>query len=104
MIELLKVNCLDDYGDRKSFYGKCAAIVSNEETDKNTYLLSYDTIVCYVDEAGKVHRTWSGYSATTMRHINAFLRYCGINEGGKAFWDALPVEALPSKVFVRQLL
>lgn len=77
---------------RKSFGGKAVAI-----KDGNTvYLQSYDTIVGFVRN-GNFHRTWDGYSATTMRHVNAFLAYCSVDGGGKAWWESLPIEKLPTE-------
>jgi len=67
---------------RKSFYGKARVIVDGgTET-----LVSYTTKVIRRDAGGTLHRLWSGWSATTGRHIAAF---CGMN---KKAWDALPVE------------
>ena len=40
---------------------------------------------------GNFERLWSGYSATTMRHINSFIDTFGTNGGGKAWWDKLAV-------------
>jgi hypothetical protein len=73
------------YDRAKSFYGKAKVI----ETDGETLLQSYDTIVCKIDKSGKFVRMWSGYSATTMRHINSFIEMFGIEGGGKKWWDAL---------------
>ena len=72
---------------RKSFYGK--AIVN--EMNGGYSLRSYDTTACFTDGDGKIHKLWDGYSATTMRHINAFLAFVGVDGGGKEWWDALPV-------------
>lgn len=74
---------------RKSFYGKASV---SEKENGAAALRSYETTVCSIDESGKFHRHWSGYSVTTMRHVNAFLSYYGIEGGGKSWWDALPVE------------
>lgn len=71
----------------KSFYGKAKVI----EKDGETLLQSYDTIVCKIDKSGEFVRKWEGYSATTMRHIDAFIEMVGISGGGKKWWDALPV-------------
>lgn len=73
---------------RKSFYGKAKVIEMNGET----LLQSYDTTVCKIDKSGEFVRMWEGYSATTMRHVNAFIKMFGISGGGKKWWDALPVE------------
>ena len=76
------------YDRVKSFYGKAKII----ETDGETLLQSYATTVCKIDKSGEFVRMWSGYSVTTMRHINAFIEMFGIPGGGKKWWDALPVE------------
>jgi hypothetical protein len=75
------------YDNRKSFYGKARVI----ENDGETLLQSYDTIVCKIDRAGNFKRLWSGYSMTTMRHVNSFLDHFGIAGGGKSWWDNLEV-------------
>ena len=78
--------CLDG---RKSFYGK--AIV--HKTDEGTFVLqSYETCVGEIDRSRKFHRLWDDYSATTMRHVNSFLKYYLVPGGGKKWWNSLPVE------------
>ena len=74
---------------RKSFYHK-AVVIERENGDRE--LQSYNTIVCRVHN-GNFERLWNGYSATTMRHVNSFLDYCGIPGGGKAWWDEQKVGA-----------
>lgn len=56
--------------NRKSFYGKAVAFHFDNGTD---VLRSYNTIVAVRDANGNVYRTWDGWSATTGRHIAAFL-------------------------------
>lgn len=71
---------------RKSFYGKAKVIATGDEIS----LKSYDTIVCCWNEKYKTFtKIWNGYSATTMRHINCFLRYIGFMCGGKKWWMSL---------------
>ena len=78
----------------KSFYGKAKVV-----WDLNGYTLySYSTPVIHLDDKGRVVRYWHGYSATTMRHINAFMdEYFtrnirpGVRVGGKAWWEKLPM-------------
>ena len=77
--------------DRKSFYGKAKVI----ECKEGRYLQSYDTLVCFVSYGGSFEKLWDGYSATTMRHINAFMRFIGWNVGGKKWWDSLEVWEKP---------
>lgn len=76
----------------KSFYGK-AKIIETENGEK--VLQSYNTFVCRITAAGRFVRMWGGYSATTMRHVNSFLSFYDMNGGGKAWWNALPVEEKP---------
>ena len=72
---------------RKSFYGK-ALVIELENGD--ILLRSYETIVARIRN-GRFERLWSGYSVTTMNHINAFIALFGINGGGKAWWTSLEV-------------
>lgn len=72
---------------RKSFYGKAVVF---EKDNGEKILQSYNTEVCKIT-SGEFVRLWSGYSATTMCHVNSFLQRFGIPGGGKAWWDALPV-------------
>lgn len=76
------------YDRAKSFYGKANIIEENGEV----ILQSYDTFVCMINKRGAFVRLWGGYSATTMRHINVFIKMFGIEGGGKKWWDALPIE------------
>lgn len=74
--------------NRKSFYGK--ALIGAE--NGRDVLYSYGVNVCAYDrKAGTFTRIWDGYSFTTMRHINAFCAFCGIDGGGKTWWDKLEV-------------
>lgn len=76
---------LQPTNNRKSFYGKAKVI---EKDNGDIELQSYNTIVARIHN-GKFERLWSGYSMTTMNHINSFLDAFGIDGGGKAWWDAL---------------
>lgn len=80
---------LEPIDNRKSFYGKCKVI---EMEDGTKILKSYNTYVCKIDPDGTFHRTWAYYSFTTMRHINAFIDYYGIEGEGKKWWNNLPCE------------
>lgn len=79
---------LNPNDSHKSFYGK--AVV--REFEHAFVLISYKTPVVAVDKSGKIHRLWNGYSATTMRHVNAFMADMKILQGGKTWWTALPCE------------
>ena len=73
---------------RKSFYGKATVI---EKDNGEKVLQSYNTKVCKITSTGEFVRLWSGYSATTMRHVNSFLNLFNLSGGGKAWWDAQTV-------------
>lgn len=78
---------LPNVGDRrKSFYGK-AHVIESESGER--FLQSYNTIVCCISKAGELVKMWDGYSPTTMRHINSFLRFFNMPGGGKPWWDKL---------------
>lgn len=83
----MKTFTINPTDGRKSFYNK-ATVIDHENGIFE--LKSYDTIVARITN-GKFERLWSGYSATTMRHINSFIDYFGISGGGKAWWESLEV-------------
>lgn len=76
-------------GREKSFYGKAKVI---EQDNGEKVLQSYNTQVCKITSNGEFVRMWSGYSVTTMRHVDSFLSFYGINGGGKSWWNAQPVQ------------
>lgn len=59
---------------QKSFYGKARVTVYS---DGSKVLASYSTDVARIDANGNVFRLWTGWSATTGKHIAAF---CGLNK------------------------
>jgi hypothetical protein len=67
---------------QKSFYGKAKVI----EKNGSKLLQSYNTIVCGIDNNGRFSRYWAGESATTMRHVNSFLRLFGVAGVGVKWW------------------
>lgn len=71
--------------NEKSFYGKARIIAEN---GVNT-LISYATRVCKIDIDGNFVKLWDGYSATTMRHINAFRETYGLAPISKKQWENL---------------
>lgn len=74
---------------RKSFYNKAKV---TEFDDGRAVLRSYNTDVCEVRN-GVFRRLWSGESATTMRHVNAFCDLYGIDGGGVAWWREQPIKS-----------
>ena len=85
--------------DKASFHGKAKII----ETAGAFYLLSYQTIVCKVDKATRDFvRFWDGESATTTRHINAFLQDMKINGGGLSWWRKQDIK--PEDAFVQDVM
>ena len=78
---------LSPINGRKSFYNKAYVEFMSDGT---LVCYSYNTPVARW-KSGKFERLWDDYSATTMNHINSFAAYCGINKGGKKWWDSLEV-------------
>lgn len=72
---------------QKSFYKK--AII--RQIGRVATLYSYGTPVIRRNRDGSFTRLWAGYSATTMRHINAFLDHYGAAGMSKAEWLRMPV-------------
>lgn len=68
---------------QKSFNGKARVTVYS---DGSKVLTSYSTDVVRIDANGNIFRLWSGWSATTGKHIAVF---CGLNK--REFYN-LPTE------------
>jgi hypothetical protein len=61
-------------------------------SDGNTvYLQSYDTLILASDKlSGDTVKLWDGYSVTTMKHINEYLRLHAGRPGlSKREWEAI---------------
>lgn len=85
---------------RKSFYKKAYVEYTSEGMNGvcSVTLKSYGLPVARINGHGEFERLWSGYSDTTMRHINSFIRQYAANiradanlMGGKKWWSSLPV-------------
>lgn len=76
-----KIAELNPVDGRKSFYGKAYV---GRRANGNLVLLSYGTEVAEWD-GNAVTRLWAGMSATTRRHIAAFLDYVGSDMTTKEF-------------------
>lgn len=61
---------------QKSYYGKAIVAVQN---DGSEVLYSYNTPIVKRTVQGNLIRLWSGWSATTGKHIKSF---CGLNKAG----------------------
>lgn len=85
----MRIVKLEPTNNQKSFYGKATVY---EYADGARVLVSYSTRVAEIAPDGSFHRFWNAYSATTMKHINAFVDHYGIDGGGKKWWDSLPIE------------
>lgn len=59
---------------RKSFYGKAVVIIGDDGSET---LYSYNTPIIKRLVSGELVKLWSGWTATTGRHIKAF---CGLNK------------------------
>lgn len=72
---------------QKSYYGKAHYY----EYENAVFLRSYDTTVCRIID-GKFERLWSGFSKTTLAHVNDFRKMFNLPELNKAGWLALPCD------------
>lgn len=74
---------------QKSMHGKALEIL----TSMGYELISYATKVARieVDNGKRLVRLWDGYSATTMRHVNAWLQWHGMNPITKKQWMKMEV-------------
>lgn len=57
--------------------------------DDGEVLKSYYTPVCKITTGGEFVKLWEGYSATTMKHINAFRTANGFRALSKRAWIEL---------------
>lgn len=90
---ITKTFALPTMGIQESFSNKATVYQYHDHIQ----LKSYETIVAVVelktaDGNPTFHRTWSGWSATTARHINAFRALYGFDAINKAAWQAMPTE------------
>ena len=76
-----KIAELNPVDGRKSFYGKAYV---GRRANGNMVLVSYGTEVAEWD-GNVVKRLWAGMSATTRRHIAAFLDFIGSDMTTKEF-------------------
>ena len=54
----------------------------------NLFLQSYDTLILRIDtKTGDIEKLWDGYSVTTLKHINEFLKPFGFSFNKKAWLD-----------------
>ena len=74
---------LTPYDSHKSFYGKARVI----ETATTKDLISYSTRVATFNKTTQQLKLFGFYSATTMRHIRAFITYLGLPSGDKKFLE-----------------
>lgn len=74
------------WGGRQSFYWKALVVQGNG--CKTLY--SYGTPVVRIGRNGNVLRLWSGWSATSWRHIKEFLLQEGLTMTKKQ-WDKMKV-------------
>ncbi len=75
---------LDGFGGR--------AIIKTDENG-NPILQSYYTDVCRFDlKERKFIKTWNGFSVTTLKHINIFRQFLGLETISKRTWIELTTE------------
>ena len=86
----MKIFYIEPIDGKKSFYKKCS-VTEYENGEK--VLMSYTTPVIKITTEGEPVRLWDGWSATTQRHINAFLAFYGLYQYiGKAGTCSLRLE------------
>ena len=69
-------------------------LVTTSNPKRYQVIFSYETPVLAIDGSGKdpvLVRLWSGWSATTQRHINKALDYIMLEHINKATWNKMPV-------------
>ena len=76
---------------QKSYYGKATVI----ELSNVKYLKSYDTIVCYLVN-NTLYKSWNDYSATTMKHVNSFLKANNMDTLSKKEWESVSFKHISS--------
>lgn len=80
---------------QKDYYGKAKV----REESGLIILKSYSIDVVAIDPAkNEIRRLWSGWSATTARHINDFLGQYGFGRLSKKEWLSMPC-ANPCEVY-----
>ena len=58
---------------------------SIKKRNEKFILTSYYTDVCSYSK-GKFRKLWHGYSSTTLKHINIFRKYLGLEQINKREW------------------
>lgn len=71
---------------QRSFYKKAFV----KEDNGIATLYSYNTPVATIKN-GKLIRLWSGWSATTSKHVDAFCDYYNLNKVNKKKWMEMPL-------------
>ena len=72
---------------QKSYYGKDHYY----EYENAVYLRSYGTTVCRIID-GEFQRLWSGFSKTTLNHVNDFRKLYGMEPLNKKGWLSIPCD------------
>ena len=84
---------------QKSYYGKAHYY----EYENVIFLRSYETTVCRIID-GKFERLWSGFSKTTLAHVNDFRKLYGMSPLNKKDWLSLPCSGEKWKVTAINIL
>lgn len=84
---------------QKSYYGKAHYY----EYENAIFLRSYETTVCRIID-GKFERLWSGFSKTTLSHVNDFRKLYGMPALNKKEWCSLPCDGEKWKVTAINIL
>ena len=84
---------------QKSYYGKAHYY----EYCGVSFLRSYNTTVCRIID-GKFERLWSGYSKTTLNHVNDFRKLYGFAPLNKKEWLSIPCDGEKWKVTATNII
>ena len=84
---------------QKSYYGKAHYY----EYENAVFLRSYETTVSRIID-GKFERLWSGFSKTTLAHVNDFRKLYGMTPLNKKEWLSLPCDGERWKVTATNFL
>ena len=73
------------------------------KTKDGRFLLSYNTIVCFIDNDKEVYKCWDGYTKSTMKHIAMFTSYYSYTViDRKKDFEALPPCKVKTDVFYQE--
>lgn len=75
--------------NQKTFNNKAIIEIDNDTNEYTLY--SYETKICSIKN-NVITKYWDNHSNTTMKHINSFLEFCGLERQNKKWWLNLKTE------------